>query len=287
MRSWLWGCVLCAGCSATPGQAVRPAPPALEGTSCQASATHSRPLTVSWPSVDRASLEVVARHQVAVVSYQGCELRVLHGCQAPGAYSYVALAPKSDHVTMRDRDQLSAHLPLGAAELGGELERSGELTLDMTTVGMLESKEGGVRADELSGDCAGATHVVAALAIGAFELSSGSSARVGARAGAFGAGARGESESTRRSVNRDGELGACTSGGDAPPGRCRALLRLELLPIGAHRPLCGDKERWNGEACEPLLLPVAVSDDKRAALARACKLGLKAACKVAEAVGDR
>ncbi len=157
----------------------------------------------------------------------------------------------------------------------------------MTTAGMLESSEGAVRVDQLVGQCEGATHVVGALAIGAFELSSGSSARVGAHAGALGASAGGKSESVRRALSRDGEASACTGGAESPPERCRALLRLELLTLGARRPTCSDQERWNGEACEPLLIPVAISDEKRSALHRACKLGLGYACKAAKLVGEK
>jgi hypothetical protein len=279
--------VLATACGGTPSQAMRPEPPRLAGTSCDASRTHLRPLIVDWAAGDRASVEAAARRQLLVVRYQGCELEVLRGCRTGGSYEYIALTPKRDQISMRDRNELEAKLPLGAANLGGELETSGELSLDMTTVGMLESSVSGVRVDQLEGECDGATHIVSALAVGAFELSSGSSARVGANAGAFGAGVAGESESTQRALSKDGELGECRAGGEGPQDRCRALLRLELLALGAHRPLCGDKERYNGESCEPLLIPVAISDDKRAALQRACKLGVKPACKAAEVVGQR
>jgi hypothetical protein len=271
-------------CATSPGQAVRPDPPRLEA--CAAASERLRPLVVEWSSGDRASLEALARRQLLVTRWTGCELTVLRGCRARGAYEYVGITPKRDTVTMRDRDQLYANLPLGAADLGGELETSGELGLEMTTAGMLESTVGSVRVDQLEGECDGATHVVGALAVGAFELTSGSSAKVGANASALGAKAGGESVSARRAISRDGDLGACTAS-ETPSERCSALLRLELLPLGAHRPPCSDRERWNGEACEPLLLPVAVSAESRTALERACRLGVKPACKAAELVGSK
>jgi hypothetical protein len=285
--AWLAAVLFTSACGGAPARAVRPDPPKIAGDECGAGKTHLRPLIVEWSSGDRASLEALSRRQLLVVKYVGCDLEVLRGCRAPGDYQYIAITPKRDEITMRDRDELYAELPLGAAELGGALETSRDLRLDMATGGMLESSIPSVRVDQLAGECDGASHVVSALAVGAFQLTSGSSARVGAKAGALGAGAGGESESTRRSLSRDGDLSSCRADADSPPARCRALLRLELLPLGARRPTCSDKERWNGEACEPLPLPVAISDSKRAALQHACKLGLKYACKAAEIVGEK
>jgi hypothetical protein len=282
------------GCSGgNAASAVRPETPHIGETDpgkCEASKTHLRPLLVETPSGDRGELEALASSQTVVVSYHGCDLEVLRGCRAPGQYAYVAITPKEDRVAMHDADELYADVPLGVANLSGKLETSGELELSMTTVGLYQSDRTRVRADELAGDCSRATHVVTALTVGAFELGTGTRSSAGAGAGAFGAQAGGKSESKRRSLSRDGDLAECASSPDhpdGPPPKCAALLRVELLPVGKARPTCRDDQRWNGEACEALPVPIRISEGKRDALRSACKLGVKAACKAAEIIGPK
>ena len=104
----------------------------------------------------------------------------------------------------------------------------------------------------------------------------------------LGTGAGGDSESEKSLLTRDGNRSACKSGDatSAPEG-CSGILRLELLAVGAHRPLCKETERYNGERCEPLPAPIPVSDERRAQLEQACKLGASVACKLLKVVGTR
>lgn len=49
-----------------------------------------------------------------VVSYVGCRLKVLAGCEAAGAYDIRRTTPNADHFNMQTEEDLYAKLPLGA-----------------------------------------------------------------------------------------------------------------------------------------------------------------------------
>ncbi len=223
-------------CSGGPAaQLAKPPEFNPEGqTKCGVAKSPTRPLVVEWPSADRLALEAQAKGGIVVVRYVGCDMEVLRRCQAPGSYRYVATTPQNDRITIKDADELYATVPVHAAKLETKLEKSGQLTVAMSLVGTFEADHAEVQADQLTGDCAGATHVVTALTTGAFELFAGAAAEVGAAAGvgALGGGAR--SEAVRESLNRGGDPQAC--GGarpddKSPPFGCGAALRVEVAPI--------------------------------------------------------
>ena len=203
---------------------------------CAVSASQTRPLIVEWPAADRASLEAQTRHGLVVVRYEGCELEVLRRCRAIGDYAFVSLTPKQEGVTIHDEDELYANIPVHAAKFEGQLKRAGQLNVNMTIVGMYEARAEGGTTAQLEGDCEGATHVVTALTVGAFEFFAGANATAGAGASVLGAGAGGKSTSRRETLSRDGEANACAQakrGDTQPPSSCGALLRLEVAPLDA------------------------------------------------------
>jgi hypothetical protein len=202
---------------------------------CSVRKSADHPLIVEWPSADRATLEAKAQAGLVAVHYVGCEMEVLHRCKLPGKYAYTAITPKHDAVTIKDADELYANMPVGAAKLEGKLEKSGQLNVSMTIVGRFEADRGSFTAQDLDGeDCERATHVVSGMTTGAFELSAGASATVGAEAKAFGVGAGGQSSSTHETLERDGHEDKCEAGGGragSPPDGCGAVLRLDLMPV--------------------------------------------------------
>ena len=115
---------------------------------------------------------------------------------------------------MRDADELYANIPAYAARLEGALQRAGELNVRMTIVGRYEADHAGVRAEELEGQCEGATHIVNALAVGSFDFFAGVDASVGAGVAAGNAGAGAKSSSKRETLNQDGDAAACAAGPD-------------------------------------------------------------------------
>src|SRR5262245_21912290 len=201
--------VACAGSAAT--QLAEP--PAYEPphqTKCNVLKSQTEPLVVEWPSAARAKLEAQLKRGAVVVRYVGCEMEVLEGCRAPSRYAYVGLTTKHDSVRIRNEDELYASIPVYAARFAGELEKSGELGVEMTIVGRWEASVDSVHAAELRGRCNGATHLVTGLTVGAFDFYAGASASIGSEAkvgDAVGVGA--SSRAKRQLLNRDGDAARC------------------------------------------------------------------------------
>lgn len=205
---------------------------------CGVIKSRARPLIIEWPSADRGALEgqIKRGDRLVVVRYEGCAMEVLRSCRARGGYGYSAVERKEEAQTLKTADELYARIPLGAAQLEGELARHGALRLAMTIVGTYDADRLSIPRGELEGECEGATHVVTGLTVGAFALASGSGASIKAGAAVTGLGAGGGAGSrAERGYHRsDGDPDACrgyAQGG--PPRECGALLRLEVEPIDA------------------------------------------------------
>ena len=85
--------------------------------------------------------------------------------------------------------------------------------------------------------CEGATHFVHSATLGAFAMKSAAAGEASAKAvvDVFGgAGASASSQSNRSTLNKDGDIDACTGAdtdSETAPRGCAALLRVRLLPI--------------------------------------------------------
>jgi hypothetical protein len=232
-------------------------------TSASAAKSASRPLVLEWPAADRAALEAQRAGGVVVVRYGGSEMEVLRGCRAPGMYRYVPVTPKQEGLVVRDATELAAAMPIHTVALEARLQHQQELDVAMTIVGTYQADGGSVDSASLKGECTGATHVVQALAVGAFEIDA--SARTAASAGvtAMGAGVSGSQDASREVVHKDGDKDACSKGGAhdaAPPYACGAMIRVEVAPVrfpssGASG-ACGPGLVRQGDAC------VAVQPDR-------------------------
>ena len=257
-----------AGCGgALPPSEVKEKPkaelPSQFQNKCDAAKGQLRPLVVEWAAPDRAALEAMAQHGQLVVRYEGCTFEVLRSCTAPAsfAYKYTSITPKDELVTMKSADELYASIPVHAASFEGKLSQQGQLNAAMTIVGTYEAPNLAPAADELSGECASATHVVAALTVGAFEFFAGDANAAGVQASVLGAGAGAKHEASHETLSRDGAVEACKASkrGDAnPPESCGALLRVELAPIrpaGAGLPTCEPGTKLVGRECKPIEKP--------------------------------
>lgn len=228
-----------------------------------------RPLIIEWPATDRASLESRLRRGPVVVRYEGCVVEVLRDCSAPEAgeagYEYLGITRKSDQLTIRSADELYANMPLTAVKLEAKLAKAGELNVAMALVGNYEARRARYDISELQGRCEGATHVIAAAQVGAFEFYTGAGAEIGAGVEVEGAvGVGGRSSASREVLNTDGDAAACeasTPSDTTPPPECGALLRLELSALDGIAPTCQPGSVWNGSAC--------VSTERQAAEAEA------------------
>ncbi|HEX7602422.1 MAG TPA: hypothetical protein VF316_12490 [Polyangiaceae bacterium] len=247
-----------AGCSGGNAASNLAKPPefAPKGeTKCGVTKSQAEPLIVEWPDAARGKLEAQVHRGLVAVRYEGCEMEVLGQCSAKGSYGYTGLTRKRSRVTMKDADELYANIPVGAARLESKLQKAGELNVAMVIVGRLEADRSSIRADELQGNCAGATHLITAVTIGQFDFFAGADAEVGGGATVMGVGAGARSASKREMLNEDGEESACmkSSAGDkAPPDGCGALLRIEVVPLGEAKRAqveCPNGTSWNGAKC--------------------------------------
>lgn len=242
-----------------PAPSGAPSPPPLPvgpQTKCGVTKSQEKPLIVEWPSAARGDLETQARGGLVVVRYRGCEMDVLPRCRAPGAYVYAPFTPKVDRVIIRDQDELWASIPIGAARFEGTLRQAGQLNVAMTLVGKMTSDRGVLRAAELSGDCEGATHVIVGITVGAFEFFAGADQGAGAGAQLFGAGGGAKTAALRETLTKDGLTASCAAAkltDPTPPEGCGALLRLEVLPLGAtevpRAAVCPEGSEWDGLQC--------------------------------------
>jgi hypothetical protein len=244
------------GCASMPGsdpQVPRYAP--SDQTTAHAAQSADHPLILEWPAADRAALESQRAGGVVVVRYSGREMQLMRGCHAAAAYHYVALTPKEEDVVMRSGAELAAAMPVHAARLDARIEQKQKLEVAMTIVGMYESEGHAWRAADLTGDCAGATHVIAALTVGAFELSASAETSAGAGATMLGAGVEAHRDASKEVLDRDGRKDACektTAGAAAPPYECGALLRVEVAAIvfPATAAACGPGLVQKGGTCQ-------------------------------------
>lgn len=218
-----------AGCNQHPLTRPSPTPPTLADaglTRCALAPSQLRPLVVEWSAADRGSLEVRLKAGVVAVRYEGCTLQLLPDCRVPGDYTYHGFTRKHDTLTIRSTDDLYAEMPIGAGRLETRLARSGELQIDMTLVGEYQAVRHGFTADELTGACLGATHVLAAAQVGAFSFHARAETSTDTSATHADAG--------RVLLSSDGTTSACEAtspAATAAPAECGAPIRLEFSPL--------------------------------------------------------
>jgi hypothetical protein len=244
------------GCASVPGADPQvPQYSPADQTTAHAAQSATHPLILEWPAADRAALESQRAGGVVVVRYSGREMEVMRGCRAAATYHYVALTPKEEDVVMRSGAELAAAMPIHAARLDARIEQKQKLEVAMTIVGMYESEARAWRAADLTGDCAGATHVIAALTVGAFELSASAETAAAAGVTMLGAGVEAHRDASKEVLDRDGHKDACaktSAGAAAPPYECGALLRVEVAAIvfPATAAACGPGLVQKGGACQ-------------------------------------
>jgi hypothetical protein len=264
--------LLAAGCAPALDPSVPKYAP-VDQTSASAAKSASRPLVLEWPAADRAALEAQRAGGVVVVRYGGSQMEVLRGCRIAGTYRYVPVTPKEEGLVVKDATELAAAMPIHTVSLEARLQQKQELGVSMTIVGMYEADAGSFGAADLRGECTGATHVVQALAVGAFEIDASAHADASAGVKALGGGVSGSQDSSREVVHKDGDKAACAKGGahdTSPPYACGAMIRVEVVPVrfpaSGPADTCGAGLVRQGDAC------VAAQPD-RPALLDALKAG--------------
>jgi hypothetical protein len=224
------GLAACFSTGGTPASTVIPKDP-TPLAKCRVAKSSASPLVTEWPASEKAHLESLLSDRAVVVSYNGCEMRILDGCRLQGSYRFQKTTLARDTIEIRSADDLFAKIPLGAVGLEGELARSGRLAVKTTVTGQMKLA-GEPASPPDNAACREATHVISALSVGAFALISGGevSAGVSVDATVAGGGVRHESaESTLRSA---GDPDACSrTKSDAPSDDCNSPIQVFLMPL--------------------------------------------------------
>ncbi len=202
-----------------------------------------KPFLVEWDATDRAQFEALAARNLVFVRYEGCSLTVLDGCAddaVPGRYGLyrppIFTSGASEHVEVRNEDELYANLPLGAASFGGNVRRGEALDLTYYVSGVASATRSSVGEGDLAGNpaCVEATHFVYQYHLGAFSLDvqSEAKAKLGASFKEAGAGAKSSHE--QGSLKTGGKLDDCTD--THQQISCRTPIRVVLRPLNQAGP---------------------------------------------------
>lgn len=199
---------------------------------CKVAKSAENPLVTEWPASEKAHLEARLREGGVVVSFAGCEMKILPQCRVRGTYGWRRTTTTTDVIEIQSADELYAKLPLGAVALEGELERKGRLAVQTTVSGQLELRGWDKQVSE-DPACAGASHVVGALSIGAFKLRAGGAVRAAGGATLGGSSSAGIGTESAESVLREaGVPEKCKeSTDDAAHSECRSPVQVFLWPL--------------------------------------------------------
>jgi len=199
---------------------------------CSVSKSQASPLVTEWPASEKANLESRLREGAVVVAYSGCEMHLLPQCKPGGKYLWNRTTLAEDTVEIRTEDDLYAKLPLGAASLEGELKSSGRLAVRTTVAGQLKL-DGVATADvPKTGDCAGATHIISSLSVGAFRLMAGGASKAQAGVNTPVAATTGSASAEEILVRKAGNPAKCgETTEDRPDGECSSPIQVFLWPL--------------------------------------------------------
>jgi len=199
---------------------------------CRQSLAQGAPLVTELAATEKANLEILTRNGAVAVAFSGCNMQVLYNCRLGGKYFWYAVSPTSDSFEINDEDSLYAKLPLGAVGLEADLQRWGKLNVQTSVSGQLRL-DGLQPADiPTDGECARATHVIGALSVGAFVMSTEGGGSAGGGVNTWVAGAGGKVGHGTKVVRSAGQPETCgQSSEQAPPQSCRSPIQAFLWAI--------------------------------------------------------
>ncbi|MCK6536956.1 MAG: sel1 repeat family protein [Polyangiaceae bacterium] len=241
------------------------------------------PLVVDWQPEHRGDLEVAMRDGVAVVGYDSKGLRLLKDCHIDGTYGFVGVSTKEQVIVLQSSDEVMANLPATGlsivARVGAELGTSSEIDIAMVMVGKKRTTWVSASPADLKGECRGATHFIRGATVGAFALQSAARGQARATAELFGAGVTAGQARQRQLRSVDGSLDACRQASpdaSAPPARCAALLRLDLVRLADRSPALAASKldaSSDGGVCPAGFVFAGGKCTKPGSAPHACKVG--------------
>jgi hypothetical protein len=207
--------------------------PAQTAALCEKAENRDSPLVVEWPGTHKVELESISKRGLVVVKYEGCKLSVLPLCEAKGAYTFESISPQVEGLEIKDENDLFAKLPVAAPGLRAEMASGKAFKLDYVLVGQRIAADG---PSDMTGDCAGATHFVRTISVGAYKMESMAKASQGADVDAGIVQAGGSRSSSRARNRASGDVGGCGSKTDldesaARTAGCSAPVQLGLVKL--------------------------------------------------------
>ncbi len=216
--------------AAGPGTAAR----------CRVGRTQTSLLVTEWSATEKSNHEPKLAGGAQPVPITGCQLRLLPQCRLPGRYAWLRTTPATDVIELRNEADLYAKLPLGAVSLSAELERSGSLAVETTVAGQARLDGADAGSVPSTHECASATHVIGAVSIGAFALTTESSIKAGGGVDHAVIGVGGSAGRSTKVMRASGDPKACGEADEqGPVSACASPLQVFLLPIAGRAPIPG------------------------------------------------
>lgn len=227
-----------ASCSSPPPKEPAPTTSASSGCRIKVPESQDRPFIVEWDDARRAAFKQRVKSGVVVVRYDDCNLEILDRCTVTtSTYRWYPTPVKQDRISISTVEQLWANVPTGAGKLEERLG-AGELMIEATRIGNWQVTERVSETSLRGPDCARATHIVASIATGAFEMRAGR--------GVLARRAANEEEVTHRPATFDGKFESCNDNAEErPPPDCSAPIRIELAKILAASHSCRPGDRMD------------------------------------------
>ena len=194
-------------------------------------------LVVHWSADERTHLASAMEDGPVIVRVDQCDMTILFDCKTSGgAYAYKSVPAQPRHETYKDEAQLYARMPFAAARLASHVAGSTYLDLHMTMVGQYTIDRASAAHSLLTGYCTNATHVIAGISVGAFEIKAVDAASAGDQVSPVGATVGGGVTSNSAWSSSDGDAQACRKGESEnnPLEQCRSPIGLWLVPLSEH-----------------------------------------------------
>lgn len=216
------------GCQASVGLGVRSTgtSSALAANTCAAPGEPAP--TFDWSPARRAAFDRAARNGVVVVQQRGCDWVVLEGCGVREGTAGYQWQPAFRREANGAGSEGQMGLDVGGRG-GGAVSQGARSGEEVVTVGVRELSADLTGAD-LVGACAGATHVVRHMEVGAFRVTNQS---VSGNRVTVGFGGYATKENWDGKLHQEGHPERCVAASPsaATPAECSAAVSVAFAPI--------------------------------------------------------
>ena len=192
---------------------------------CSIGGEPDKPFVAGWSVDERQDLSHLGSQGGVLLSYKGCNMKVLTHCQVVGKYTKVTSTPDKKVMEITDSGRLYAELPMGARSLEAKVEGGRSLKLSYVIASTQRFTQAVSRQSLKGRGCADATHYVEAMYLGAFRLEEAVSAQ--GEANTLGGG--GKMKTQASSLDEIGKLERCYESKNNP--WCQGIIKMKVSPL--------------------------------------------------------